>query len=162
MKNTCYQEFLFGSRVHGFFFMIEYGNRLSFLVLHLLILLVLRHPDCRCLAFPKLFNLSIAAFFVSIAKFLWSLLLYVLQHPYVYGVLVFEAMATFVGQISVLSLIAIFGAAATAMVYPLSHPLWIAVNSAFYPPHFDSWQCLVSEYPDWKPNEPLNCLLNGM
>ncbi|VFQ87595.1 unnamed protein product [Cuscuta campestris] len=38
------------------------------------------------------------------------------QHPYVYGVLVFEAMATFVGQLSVLSLIAIFGAATTAMV----------------------------------------------
>ncbi|XP_019189103.1 PREDICTED: UDP-galactose/UDP-glucose transporter 4-like [Ipomoea nil] len=38
------------------------------------------------------------------------------QHPYVYGVLVFEAMATFIGQISVLSLIAIFGAATTAMV----------------------------------------------
>ncbi|KAG9453207.1 hypothetical protein H6P81_006111 [Aristolochia fimbriata] len=38
------------------------------------------------------------------------------QHPYVYGVLVFEAMATFVGQISVLSLIALFGAATTAMV----------------------------------------------
>ncbi|KMZ61915.1 UDP-galactose/UDP-glucose transporter 4 [Zostera marina] len=37
-------------------------------------------------------------------------------HPYVYAVLVFEAMATFVGQISVLSLIAIFGAATTAMV----------------------------------------------
>ncbi|KAK6137560.1 hypothetical protein DH2020_028702 [Rehmannia glutinosa] len=38
------------------------------------------------------------------------------QHPYVYGVLVFEAMATFVGQVSVLSLIALFGAATTAMV----------------------------------------------
>ncbi|XP_010934424.1 UDP-galactose/UDP-glucose transporter 4 [Elaeis guineensis] len=38
------------------------------------------------------------------------------QHLYVYAVLVFEAMATFVGQISVLSLIAIFGAATTAMV----------------------------------------------
>lgn len=38
------------------------------------------------------------------------------QHPYVYGVLVFEAMATFVGQVSVLSLIAIFGAASTAMI----------------------------------------------
>ncbi|XP_047338672.1 UDP-galactose/UDP-glucose transporter 2-like [Impatiens glandulifera] len=38
------------------------------------------------------------------------------QHTYVYGVLVFEAMATFVGQVSVLSLIAIFGAATTAMV----------------------------------------------
>ncbi|KAG4184807.1 hypothetical protein ERO13_A09G193200v2 [Gossypium hirsutum] len=38
------------------------------------------------------------------------------QHPYVYGVLVFEAMATFIGQVSVLSLIAIFGAAATAMI----------------------------------------------
>ena len=40
-----------------------------------------------------------------------------LQHPYVYGVLVFEAMATFIGQVSVLSLIAIFGAATTAMVH---------------------------------------------
>ncbi|KAL4188168.1 hypothetical protein AMTRI_Chr09g42730 [Amborella trichopoda] len=38
------------------------------------------------------------------------------QHLYVYGVLVFEAMATFVGQVSVLSLIAIFGAATTAMI----------------------------------------------
>ncbi|PWA98111.1 UAA transporter [Artemisia annua] len=33
------------------------------------------------------------------------------QHPYVYGVLVFEALATYIGQVSVLSLIAIFGAA---------------------------------------------------
>lgn len=39
-----------------------------------------------------------------------------LQHLYVYAVLVFEAMATFVGQVSVLSLIALFGAATTAMV----------------------------------------------
>ena len=39
------------------------------------------------------------------------------QHPYVYLVLVFEAMATFVGQVSVLSLIALFGAATTAMVH---------------------------------------------
>ncbi|KAB1217171.1 UDP-galactose/UDP-glucose transporter 4 [Morella rubra] len=38
------------------------------------------------------------------------------EHPYVYGVLVFEAMATYIGQVSVLSLIAIFGAATTAMV----------------------------------------------
>lgn len=38
------------------------------------------------------------------------------QHMYVYAVLVFEAMATFVGQVSVLSLIALFGAATTAMV----------------------------------------------
>lgn len=38
------------------------------------------------------------------------------QHLYVYAVLLFEAMATFVGQVSVLSLIAIFGAATTAMV----------------------------------------------
>lgn len=38
------------------------------------------------------------------------------QHPYVYGVLIFEAMATFVGQVSVLSLIALFGAATTAMI----------------------------------------------
>ncbi|KAG7994242.1 hypothetical protein I3843_01G048700 [Carya illinoinensis] len=38
------------------------------------------------------------------------------KHPYVYGVLVFEAMATFIGQVSVLSLVALFGAATTAMV----------------------------------------------
>ncbi|KAF6160460.1 hypothetical protein GIB67_019229 [Kingdonia uniflora] len=38
------------------------------------------------------------------------------QHLYVYGVLILEAMATFVGQVSVLSLIAILGAATTAMV----------------------------------------------
>eukprot|EP00262_Sarcandra_glabra_P016357 TRINITY_DN530_c1_g1_i2.p1 TRINITY_DN530_c1_g1~~TRINITY_DN530_c1_g1_i2.p1 ORF type:complete len:230 (-),score=18.99 TRINITY_DN530_c1_g1_i2:216-905(-) len=38
------------------------------------------------------------------------------EHLYVYVVLIFEAMATFVGQVSVLSLIAIFGAATTAMV----------------------------------------------
>ncbi|CAN8274156.1 unnamed protein product [Cochlearia groenlandica] len=38
------------------------------------------------------------------------------QHPYVYGVLVFEAMATFIGQVSVLSLIALFGAATTALI----------------------------------------------
>ncbi|KZV41615.1 Adenosine 3'-phospho 5'-phosphosulfate transporter [Dorcoceras hygrometricum] len=38
------------------------------------------------------------------------------QHLYVYGVLVFEAMATFIGQVSVLSLVALFGAATTAMV----------------------------------------------
>ncbi|XP_024987016.1 UDP-galactose/UDP-glucose transporter 2-like [Cynara cardunculus var. scolymus] len=38
------------------------------------------------------------------------------DHPYVYGVLIFEAVATFVGQVSVLSLIAIFGAATTALV----------------------------------------------
>ncbi|XP_051124133.1 UDP-galactose/UDP-glucose transporter 4-like [Andrographis paniculata] len=38
------------------------------------------------------------------------------EHLYVYGVLVFEAMATFIGQVSVLSLIALFGAATTAMV----------------------------------------------
>lgn len=38
------------------------------------------------------------------------------QHPYVYGVLIFEALATYIGQVSVLSLIALFGAATTAMV----------------------------------------------
>ncbi|KAK8522002.1 hypothetical protein V6N13_022063 [Hibiscus sabdariffa] len=38
------------------------------------------------------------------------------EHLYVYGVLVFEAIATFIGQVSVLSLVAIFGAATTAMV----------------------------------------------
>ncbi|KAG6475379.1 UDP-galactose/UDP-glucose transporter 4-like [Zingiber officinale] len=38
------------------------------------------------------------------------------KHLYVYAVLVFEAMATFIGQVSVLSLVAIFGAATTALV----------------------------------------------
>ncbi|GMN32378.1 hypothetical protein TIFTF001_003635 [Ficus carica] len=38
------------------------------------------------------------------------------EHPYVYGVLVFEAMATYIGQVSVLSLVALFGAATTAMI----------------------------------------------
>ncbi|CAN1186264.1 UDP-galactose/UDP-glucose transporter 4 [Linum perenne] len=38
------------------------------------------------------------------------------EHPYVYGVLVFEALATFIGQVSVLSLVALFGAASTAMI----------------------------------------------
>lgn len=44
------------------------------------------------------------------------LLVCLLQHPYVYLVLIFEAFATFIGQLSVLSLIALFGAATTAMV----------------------------------------------
>ncbi|KAL8144229.1 hypothetical protein V2J09_017261 [Rumex salicifolius] len=43
------------------------------------------------------------------------------QHPYVYAVLVFEAMATFIGQVSVLSLIALFGAATTAMPLTEQH-----------------------------------------
>ncbi|KAK1409054.1 hypothetical protein QVD17_41330 [Tagetes erecta] len=38
-------------------------------------------------------------------------------HPYVYGVLVFEAIATFVGQVSVLSLVALFGAATTLLLF---------------------------------------------
>ncbi|KVH95463.1 UDP-galactose/UDP-glucose transporter 2-like [Cynara cardunculus var. scolymus] len=38
------------------------------------------------------------------------------EHPYIYGVLVFESVATFIGQVSVLSLVALFGAATTAMV----------------------------------------------
>ena len=37
-------------------------------------------------------------------------------HPYVYGVVILEAFATYIGQLSVLSLIALFGAATTAMV----------------------------------------------
>ncbi|MBA0735539.1 hypothetical protein Gogos_019378 [Gossypium gossypioides] len=37
------------------------------------------------------------------------------QHPYVYCVLVFEAMATFISQVFVLSLIVIFGIATIAM-----------------------------------------------
>lgn len=51
-----------------------------------------------------------------------NLVLLLIQHLYVYGVLIFEAMATFIGQVSVLSLIALFGAATTAMVNP-SHKL---------------------------------------
>lgn len=39
-----------------------------------------------------------------------------LQNPYIYLVLIFEACATFIGQLSVLCLIALFGAATTAMV----------------------------------------------
>lgn len=39
-----------------------------------------------------------------------------LAHPYVYGVVILEAFATYIGQLSVLSLIALFGAATTAMV----------------------------------------------
>ena len=42
--------------------------------------------------------------------------MFLLQHPYIYLVLIFEACATFIGQISVLCLIALFGAATTAMV----------------------------------------------
>ncbi|KAL4339430.1 hypothetical protein GQ457_08G022900 [Hibiscus cannabinus] len=48
---------------------------------------------------------------------MWVFIFFFLeQHLYVYGVLVFEAIATFIGQVSVLSLVAIFGAATTAMV----------------------------------------------
>ncbi|KAG9159497.1 hypothetical protein Leryth_025833 [Lithospermum erythrorhizon] len=49
-------------------------------------------------------------------------------HPYVYGVLVFEAMATYVGQVSVLSLIALFGAASTAMVECLCYAITISIS----------------------------------
>ena len=38
------------------------------------------------------------------------------DHPYVYAVLAFEACATLIGQMSVLSLVVLFGAATTAMV----------------------------------------------
>lgn len=50
------------------------------------------------------------------ACFLLTLFSFSLQHPYVYGVLVLEACATFTGQLSVLSVIAFLGAATTAMV----------------------------------------------
>ena len=52
-----------------------------------------------------------------------------LQHLYVYAVLVFEAMATFVGQVSVLSLIALFGAATTAMVSHRCFDNWTPLHS---------------------------------
>lgn len=60
-------------------------------------------------------HLTWAAGLVVVPSSLTNLLPF-LQHPYVYIVLIFEAMATFVGQVSVLSLIALFGAATTAMV----------------------------------------------
>lgn len=63
-----------------------------------------------------------------------------LQHPYVYGVLVFEAMATFVGQVSVLSLIALFGAATTAMVKALENNNFEWCSSGEY------WKLNVSGY----------------
>lgn len=55
-------------------------------------------------------------------------LLLFMQHPYVYAVLVFEALATFIGQVSVLSLIAIFGAATTAMVRSYHKPFCILLS----------------------------------
>lgn len=60
---------------------------------------------------------SKAQILMSKVENFWFFLLFSIQHLYVYGVLVFEAMATFIGQVSVLSLIAIFGAATTAMVH---------------------------------------------
>ena len=60
-------------------------------------------------------NVSYTATFVKKKLFI-VLLVCLLQHPYVYLVLIFEAFATFIGQLSVLSLIALFGAATTAMV----------------------------------------------
>lgn len=53
------------------------------------------------------------------------------QHPYVYAVLIFEAMATFIGQVSVLSLIALFGAATTAMVLPFPRLFLLPSLSSF-------------------------------
>lgn len=50
------------------------------------------------------------------------------QNLYVYLVLAFEAMATFIGQLSVLSLIAIFGAATTAMVTTARKALTLLVS----------------------------------
>ena len=60
----------------------------------------------------KFFFFHLTALHINFLK-----VFFFLQHPYVYGVLVFEAMATFIGQVSVLSLIALFGAATTAMVH---------------------------------------------
>ncbi|KVH90014.1 UAA transporter [Cynara cardunculus var. scolymus] len=52
------------------------------------------------------------------------------DHPYVYGVLIFEAVATFVGQVSVLSLIAIFGAATTALPMSEQHGIGLILIAA--------------------------------
>ena len=63
-------------------------------------------------------------------SFIENDLFFYFQHLYVYGVLVFEAMATFIGQVSVLSLIAIFGAATTAMVICSHKPFAASIMSS--------------------------------
>ena len=69
-----------------------------------------------------------------------------MQHPYVYGVLVFEAMATFIGQVSVLSLIALFGAATTAMVCIYVHfsPAFLAASTLFHVSIRNLCNCFIS------------------
>jgi hypothetical protein len=76
-----------------------------------------------------------------------------MQHPYVYGVLVFEAMATFIGQVSVLSLIALFGAATTAMVH-CYHKLFFLSPFSIYASiymstfnKFHSFSCAFKRFP---------------
>jgi hypothetical protein len=69
------------------------------------------------------------------------------QHPYVYLVLIFEACATFVGQLSVLCLIALFGVATTAMV-GTQFFLWsVVIYSLFFLVFgFGVWQGCQGHY----------------
>jgi hypothetical protein len=60
-------------------------------------------------------------------KFNTTLLFANLQNPYVYLVLIVEAIATYVGNLCVLSLIALFGAATTAMVCG-KYKCWSDIN----------------------------------
>ena len=79
-----------------------------------------------------------------------------MQHPYVYGVLVFEAMATFVGQVSVLSLIALFGAATTAMVSS-AFSLYFCVDSLIGLTFVDivAWTAWISHSTSLKHHDAL-------
>lgn len=80
------------------------------------------------------------------------------QHPYVYLVLVFEAMATFVGQVSVLSLIALFGAATTAMVHSSHNHFLVLIITLIWKKvaHFDAhlmeleyFYGVLYDFEDW-------------
>lgn len=73
-----------------------------------------------------IFSLNMLSMYLFVNKLLRSNAgVSLLQHPYIYLVLIFEASATFIGQLSVLCLIALFGAATTAMVSTHSSPIFI-------------------------------------
>ncbi|VFQ85969.1 unnamed protein product [Cuscuta campestris] len=90
------------------------------------------------------------------------------QHPYVYGVLVFEAMATFVGQVSVLSLIALFGAATTAMVTTARKAVTLLLSYIIFTKPLTeqhgtglllvSMGILLKMMPDNKPRKPVRLI----
>jgi hypothetical protein len=55
--------------------------------------------------------------------------------PHVYALVILEAVVSYVGQLSVLSLVALFGAATTTIVsWPLGHPFTLACEFAPYRP----------------------------